>query len=153
MSQVDLKQLKLEDVELIDSACESFQMRWRNDDARPSIDDFLVGFPDELQAPLALELIELELSLRRGAGETPLTSEYCERFPRWTDEIASLEATSSDSVTLPPQSIDLPKQIPAMNWGKSWGAAAWGGLQSAAYRTRAPRGAKDGHYPGWPVAQ
>ena len=68
----------------VDQVCDRFEAAWKaagRADARPRIEDFLGGAPDQEQAALLQELIPLDVYYRRRCGEDPLPRDYADRFP------------------------------------------------------------------------
>src|SRR5262249_48739650 len=57
---------------------------------RTPLEDHLAGLPEPARTMLLRELLELELSYRRRAGETVGLEEYQQRFPEHAALIASL---------------------------------------------------------------
>lgn len=92
---------------------------------RPSLEAILQAVPDALRLPLFVSLLDLELELRRRAGEQPRPAEYQPRFPAYSQEIAQAFAqlgklklpsemaaeketfagASNESSTLPPGAV------------------------------------------------
>ncbi len=63
----------------VNTACERFEAAWRA--GRPStIEESLQGVDDPDRPAFLIELIALELELRRSRGERPTREEYVERF-------------------------------------------------------------------------
>ncbi len=65
---------------LVDETCDVFEAHWRRGE-RPRIEDFLDRLAPEKREVLLGELLPLELSYRRQAGERPELGEYLARFP------------------------------------------------------------------------
>ncbi len=72
--------LSLIDSELVDQACDRFERAWRSGEW-PCIEAYLDSVQEPSRAILLIELVKLELELRRGLGERPSASEYAIRFP------------------------------------------------------------------------
>jgi hypothetical protein len=83
----------------LETACDSFEAAWR-DGGRPRLDDFLAAADDALRPILLHELILLDVSYRRRAGERPNVVDYQtwlpERDPAWlTAALAGVGAAGS----------------------------------------------------------
>ncbi len=72
--------LSLIDSELVDQACDRFERAWRSGEW-PCIEAYLDSVQEPSRAILLVELVKLELELRRGLGERPSAAEYAIRFP------------------------------------------------------------------------
>jgi serine/threonine-protein kinase len=70
----------------INAACERFETAWRSG-IRPRIEAFLGDATDADRTELLVELLGLELELRRTSGERPERSEYHARFSNDTESI------------------------------------------------------------------
>ncbi len=83
--------------QMVDRQCDRFEQAWRSGEAK-SIESWLdtdgkVAYQDIatdsldnaqlFYKRLVVELIGLEISLRREQGETPQVHEYLQRFPMW----------------------------------------------------------------------
>ncbi|MFO0818342.1 MAG: protein kinase [Pirellulales bacterium] len=66
--------------EQIDSQCDRYEEAFRAHD-KPRIEAFLACADDTIRPLLLKALLELDIELRRGLGETPLVSDYDSRFP------------------------------------------------------------------------
>src|SRR5262245_9268598 len=64
----------------VEEAYQRFEAAWRAGQ-RPPIEDHLGGLPEPARAVLLPELLELELSGRRRAGESVRPEDYRDRFP------------------------------------------------------------------------
>src|SRR6266542_3404093 len=73
----------------IEAAYQRFESAWRAGQ-RPSIEDHLGSLPEPARTVLLPELLELELSCRRRAGETMHPEEYLQRFPEHAALIESI---------------------------------------------------------------
>jgi eukaryotic-like serine/threonine-protein kinase len=73
----------------VEAAYQRFESAWRAGQ-RPPIEDHLAGLPGPARTMLLRELLELELSYRRRAGETVRPEEYRQRFPEHAALIESL---------------------------------------------------------------
>jgi serine/threonine protein kinase/formylglycine-generating enzyme required for sulfatase activity len=73
----------------VEEACQRFDSAWRAGQ-RPPLEDHLAGLPEPARAVLLGELLELELSYRRGAGEAVRPDEYRQRFPEHAALIEAL---------------------------------------------------------------
>src|SRR5437870_5099149 len=73
----------------VEAAYQRFESAWRAGQ-RPAIEDHLGGLPGPARTVLLPELLELELSWRRRAGETVRPQEYRQRFPEHVALIGSL---------------------------------------------------------------
>ena len=72
----------------VEAAYQRFESAWRAGQ-RPAIEDHLGSLPEPARAVLLPELLELELSYRRRAGETVSPEEYRKRFPEHAELIGS----------------------------------------------------------------
>ncbi|HND54165.1 MAG TPA: serine/threonine-protein kinase, partial [Pirellulaceae bacterium] len=72
---------------MIDRICDEFESQWRND-APPRMEDFVARVAHPLQPQLLAELLPLEFEIRARAGETPMETEYAQRFPAHGDTVA-----------------------------------------------------------------
>ncbi len=77
---VGLTSLSATQADLVDRACDRFEMAWRSGE-RPQIEDYLVGLEGPVCTALLCELLAIEMELRRVRGERPAPQEYRERFP------------------------------------------------------------------------
>src|SRR5262249_46327455 len=73
----------------VEAAYQRFGSAWRAG-RRPAIEDPLAGLPEPARAVLLRELLGLELSCRRRAGETVRPEEYRQRFPEHAGLIESV---------------------------------------------------------------
>lgn len=73
----------------VEAAYRRFESAWRAGQ-RPPIEDHLRSLPGPARAVLLPELLELELSCRRHAGETVRPEEYRQRFPEHAALIGSI---------------------------------------------------------------
>ena len=79
----------------VDAACDGFESAWRSG-RRPRIEDVLGDFPEAARPALLRELLVLELTYRRLAGEVPDPDEFRRRFPdRPAEVLEALEAAST----------------------------------------------------------
>ena len=72
--------LPLELEEQIDRLCDDFEKAWR-DGEQPRIEEYLAKLADAPRSTLLTKLLDVELELRRDAGEAPTPEEYHQRFP------------------------------------------------------------------------
>ncbi len=82
----------------VDLACDAFEAAWERA-PRPQIEAFLATAPESDRPELFARLLDLELALRRGLGESPTPSPYLSRFPNEAQRIArgfSDESTGPD---------------------------------------------------------
>src|SRR5262245_54004058 len=78
----------------VEAVYQRFESAWRAGQ-RPVIEDHLSSLPEQAQPVLFPELLELELSFRRRAGETVRPEEYRQRFP---EHAALIEAIVREKV-------------------------------------------------------
>jgi serine/threonine-protein kinase len=64
----------------VNAACEQFEAAWRSG-ARPRVEEFIAGWTEGARRALLVELIALDLELRRGVADSPAAAEYRARFP------------------------------------------------------------------------
>src|SRR5205823_7069785 len=69
-------------IEVLEAVCDRFERAWKAG-GRPSLEDHLAAMPAAGRLVLFQELMALELSYRRRAGERPEPDEYRARFPAW----------------------------------------------------------------------
>jgi serine/threonine protein kinase len=67
-------------VQRIDQVCDRFESAWKAGQ-RPRIEDYLNEVEDPARSFLVRELVELDFTYRRRAGERPLAEEYRARLP------------------------------------------------------------------------
>ena len=68
---------------------------------RPLIEDFVAREPESLQLVLLRELVLLEWTFRKSAGESPTRREYAARFPHRASELQELFGSSAHFVNKP----------------------------------------------------
>jgi len=73
----------------IDQACDRFEAAWR-EGQRPRIEQYWGGFSGAARTELFVELLLMELELRRRAGEQPQLEEYRGRFPEYDQQIEAM---------------------------------------------------------------
>src|SRR5204862_5124048 len=73
----------------VEATYQRFESAWRAGQ-RPLIEDHLGSLPEPARAVLLPELLELELSCRRRAGETVHPEEYRQRFPEHAALLGSI---------------------------------------------------------------
>jgi formylglycine-generating enzyme required for sulfatase activity len=88
-SRMESAALPLSLARQVEAAYQRFQSAWRAGQ-RPPIEDHLAGLPGPARTVLLRELLELELSCRRRAGETVCPEEYRQRFPEHAALIESI---------------------------------------------------------------
>src|SRR5262249_19030860 len=64
----------------VDHASDLFEDAWKSG-RRPRIEEYLAGISGRERVEVFRELLGLELTYRRLAGEEPAPEEYCKRFP------------------------------------------------------------------------
>ena len=90
---------------LIDSICDTFEKMYFAGEP-PQIEAFLDRVDGPTKQPLLLELLKLEIHIRRSRGESIAIAEYQSRFPGLsTDRLAATIRTSSE----PPPNDDVAK--------------------------------------------
>ncbi len=100
---------QIESLRQIADACERFNASWRHE-PRPPLEAYLNKVSKADRPQLLLELIALELELRREQGEKPVLAEYLARFPHDAENVAAAfagksrlgGASRSNSSTPPP---------------------------------------------------
>src|SRR5688500_18425559 len=73
----------------VEAAYQRFEAAWRAGQ-RPAIEDHLGSLPGPARTLLLPEMLEMELSCRRRAGETVHPEEYRQRFPEHAALIGSI---------------------------------------------------------------
>lgn len=81
----------------IDQQCRIYKEQWKQQ-LNPRIEDFLAAAAPEHTALLFVDILDLEIHLRRQAGEHPDISEYEQRFTEFRDEIQACFRTNRDEV-------------------------------------------------------
>lgn len=89
MSSSFFDTLTLEQQRQLDRLCDAFEQGWAAG-SRPPIEPLLAAFADEHRPTLLLELVQLEVQLRRQLAERPSLTEYQRRFPDQGDALAAL---------------------------------------------------------------
>ncbi len=84
----------------VNLACERHEAAWRAGQ-RPRIEDQILSGPDPNGPELLIELLAVEVELRREMGEEPTTKEYRDRFPGRCDAI--------DAAFAPPLVGEVPR--------------------------------------------
>lgn len=86
-------------VEKVDSCCDRYEADFRAGH-QPRIEAFIKNADDTVRPALLRALLELDIELRKRAGETPLASDYDERFPADRSTIRSIfdEASRPESL-------------------------------------------------------
>jgi serine/threonine protein kinase len=97
---LDLRQLPLPIAAEIDRLCDRFGAEWAVG-RRPRAEDYLKCVDEELRAALLVELLRVELEVRRAEGEEIAEQEFLERFPG--DKTAVAEAFQSTVTVVPCQ--------------------------------------------------
>jgi serine/threonine protein kinase len=84
----ELDDLSDANLEVIDAACDRFAAAWKAGES-PRLEDAIQQFGEPLRMLATIELVELTMSLRIQAGESPAIDEYVEKFPQWAYELRS----------------------------------------------------------------
>jgi serine/threonine-protein kinase len=88
------------DLELrIDQICDAFELSYQRNE-NPRIEDFLDDSLGEVKSQL-MELLMVELSYRKKAGDTPRFDEYATRFPEHSDVLQQLSDAFNTVVVSP----------------------------------------------------
>ncbi len=110
-TSANFETLSLTDAEWVDQACDRFEKAWRGGEW-PCIEAYLDAVPATGRRILLLELVKLELELRRDLGEHPSAVEYAIRFADLRSEIDLLfrrdRPSAVGDTTIP---VDMP--VPA----------------------------------------
>ncbi len=85
--------LSLSRARSVGEASRGFETAWR-EGRRPRIEDCLAEAPEPDRPVLRIELLALELELRRRLGEKPMPGEYLDRFPGHERAVAAVFRTS-----------------------------------------------------------
>jgi hypothetical protein len=84
-------------IERLEQVCDEFESHWRSG-RRVRIEDFLVQVPAAARPAVFRDLLSLELTYRRLAGESPSAAEYSARF---SEHEALVEAAFSAPLEQP----------------------------------------------------
>jgi serine/threonine protein kinase len=71
---------------LIDALCDRFESAWKT--GAPRIEDFLDGVADDDRETALIEMLRVELELRRKNDGAPTLGEYRQRFPEYSAAVA-----------------------------------------------------------------
>jgi serine/threonine-protein kinase len=96
-----------------DRLCDQFEDAWRAGQ-RPRIEDYVCDQVEPDRSKLFVDLLDLELELRREGGEKPTIEEYEVIFPQYA---ALIRALFLDAGCLPPEWIDRFKVIRSLGGG------------------------------------
>jgi len=147
-SRMDSAALPLPLARQVEATYQRFEAAWRAGQ-RPPIEDYLGGIPGPARGLLLFELLELELSCRRRAGEIARPEEYRQRFPEHAALIGAIFRESGvrgqgtgdrgqGSELLPPESCplitdscSLPPQLGRYRVTARLGAGAFGVVYKA----------------------
>ncbi|MEW4530128.1 WD40 repeat domain-containing serine/threonine protein kinase [Maioricimonas sp. JC845] len=88
----------------LDAACDEFEYEWRSGNS-PRLEDFLADVDEKQRRYLLRHLLELEIDLRREAGESPQFADYADRFPETAEQLGTLFA--QDPPARPPIGVHL----------------------------------------------
>ncbi|MBC7816240.1 MAG: protein kinase [Planctomycetaceae bacterium] len=99
----------------LDIAKDAFQSSLQGG-RQPKIEDFLPFVPDALQSALLPQLLLVEFSFRRIAGDSFSPAEYAARFPEHAEMISKLFDQSASSRNAP--SIGAPSSRPKVETGR-----------------------------------
>ncbi len=97
-----LENLPLEELELVDAACDSVNQSWLKGEPT-RIEEIVLGAPESLRRVMLMELVRTEVELRLASGEQPDPAEYTNRFPQWNNE---LKTCIDQSLTVPLMGMD-----------------------------------------------
>jgi len=122
------RRLRLEQVTDLDQACDAFEAAWRAGH-QPRLEDFLGEVPEDGRSALLVELIAIELELRRTSGERPTPEDYTRRFPgrealiaiAWSDATSPGSGTCTQPHT-PVGAAGVPPSGPSESTAASSGA-------------------------------
>ncbi len=70
----------------IDEICRQFEAAWQQG-SKPNLENYLEGLTGPIRETVFRDLLSLEVSYRRRAGEHPTDSEYQTRFPQYSDTV------------------------------------------------------------------
>lgn len=84
----------------VDRVCDAFEAAWHAGRRRP-VEDFLGDAPEPERSALLRALLDVELELRREAGETVDAADYRARFPLHLPVIEKVFATTNRPTRLP----------------------------------------------------
>ena len=107
--------LSQQDQRRIEVAKDAFQSLWQRGQQQ-RIEEFWQVFPESLRGAALSELLPLEFSLRRAAGDTVTPEEFAERFPEHAELIAELFDQSAASDKTPAGSS---QQVETSNIGQT----------------------------------
>jgi serine/threonine protein kinase len=145
MSSSFFDTLTLEQQVRLDRLCDAFEQAWAAGD-QPSIARFLDEFPDEHRSTLFLELVQLEVQLRRRRSEHPTLAEYQLRFPDRGEALAALSCFGAakepssprgdtcDNEVLKTTSLDGPAAHPDESPLATTDTRDWRGSMIGSYR-------------------
>jgi tetratricopeptide (TPR) repeat protein/tRNA A-37 threonylcarbamoyl transferase component Bud32 len=93
----------------IDHLCGRFEQGWR-DEERPRIEEYLIEVPPPHRREIFVELLAIELEIRRGRGELIDREDYLRRFP---DDVTTVDrlcrgASAVSGDTVPPPDSGTP---------------------------------------------
>lgn len=84
----------------LDKVCDRFEAAWQAG-PRPLLEDFLRDQPDPARRVLLGDLLHVDLSYRRRAGEGPSLEEYRRRFPQEAELVAAIFAQEAAAPPIP----------------------------------------------------
>ncbi|MEO1530191.1 MAG: serine/threonine-protein kinase [Planctomycetota bacterium] len=128
------KKLPIAVLERIDDRCTEFERAWQTQ-SPVSIESMLTDAQSSVEREvLVAELIALEIDYRRRNGESPIESEYTERFPEHGDAIVEALGTTKKKRTTgfdPPSIERLGKLFPSLQILELVGAGGMGAVYKA----------------------
>ena len=93
--------LSAAELETIDQYCEKFEEQWRQDSSA-CISSALKECPVDLQPPLMVELLKLDIDYRNKSGHIPTPHEYISQYPDSIHAINEAFGFESDETPSPP---------------------------------------------------
>ena len=100
----------------INAAADRFERAWKQG-TRPRIEDHLTAVEESQRPALLVELLRVELELRRREGEQPGPEDYAARFPRHTALVEAVLRPEPDRPAVGGPRHDLPTIAPGATDG------------------------------------